>query len=123
SLAACLDVIPRGEHQSPSSPRSTGTGSHRRQINPRGRLGASNPLPIDYEQCCSDQLNPQGKADMGRCTVPINSAASDAVDGPHSAASKCYRLVCVKARAIQGGEARKRRRRLKFEGIGEDMTT
>src|SRR5262249_46456000 len=48
---------------------------------------------------------------------------SDAVDGAHSAPSKCYRLVCVKARAIQGGEARKRRRRLKFEGIGEDMTT
>src|SRR5262249_40744647 len=49
--------------------------------------------------------------------------AFDAVDGAHSAASKCYRLVCVKARAIQGGEARKRRRRLKFEGIAEAMTT
>src|SRR5262249_49128216 len=61
-----------------------------------------------------------------RIAVPfaaMHESASDAVDGAHSAASKCYRLVCVKARAIQGGEARKRRRRLKFEGIGEDMTT
>src|SRR5262249_10193193 len=32
-------------------------------INARGRPWASKPLPIDYEQCCSDQLNPQGKAD------------------------------------------------------------
>src|SRR5262249_33440799 len=29
----------------------------------RGRPWASKPLPIDYEQCCSDQLNPQPKAD------------------------------------------------------------
>jgi hypothetical protein len=26
----------------------------------RRRPWASKPLPIDYEQCCSDQLNPQG---------------------------------------------------------------
>jgi len=24
----------------------------------------SKPLPIDYEQCCSDRLNPQPKADI-----------------------------------------------------------
>src|SRR5262252_2194916 len=35
-------------------------------------------------------------------------SAPDAVDGAHSAASKCYRLVCVKARTIEGGEARQR---------------
>ena len=29
-------------------------------INDRGRPWASKPQPIDYEQCCSDQLNSQG---------------------------------------------------------------
>src|SRR5262249_27532539 len=63
------------------------------------------------------------RGQSGQHLLILSFFAFDAVDGAHSAASKCYRLVCVKARAIQGGEARKRRRRLKFEGIGEDMTT
>src|SRR5262249_23274761 len=63
------------------------------------------------------------RGESGHLMLRSSFSAFDAVDGAHSAASKCYRLVCVKARAIQGGEARKRRRRLKFEGIGEDMTT
>src|SRR6516165_5845900 len=40
-------------------------------------------------------------------------SAFDARDGARSAASKCYRLVAL-ARAIQGGEAKQRRRCLKF---------
>ena len=43
----------------------------------------------------------------------LQMSAFDAVDGARSAASKCYRLVAL-ARAIEGGEARQRRRRLKF---------
>ena len=31
---------------------------------------ASKPLPIDYEQCCSDQLNPQPKADICSAAKP-----------------------------------------------------
>jgi len=27
-----------------------------------------NALPIDYEQCCADQLNPQPKADIDAIT-------------------------------------------------------
>ena len=41
-----------------------GTDLSRFSQAPRGRPWASKPLPIDYEQCCSDQLNPQHKADM-----------------------------------------------------------
>ncbi len=37
-----------------------------------------------------------GKADIGRCIVPIISDAFDAVDGAHSAASKCHRVVTSK---------------------------
>ena len=37
-------------------------------INARGRPWASKPLPIDYEQCCSDQLNPHPKADISVLT-------------------------------------------------------
>src|SRR5262249_12900344 len=37
--------------------------------NARGRPWDSKPLPIDYEQCCSDQLNPQHKADIPRCLL------------------------------------------------------
>ena len=40
-----------------------GTDLSRFSQAPRGRPWASKPLPIDYEQCCSDQLNPQHKAD------------------------------------------------------------
>ena len=39
-------------------------------INDRGRPWASKPLPIDYEQCCSDQLNPQPKADICSAAKP-----------------------------------------------------
>src|SRR5262249_26033960 len=35
-----------------------------RLINPRGKPWGSKPLPIDYEQCCSDQLNPQPVPDI-----------------------------------------------------------
>jgi len=42
-----------------------GIVSKRLRLNqrPRKTLGFE-PLPIDYEQCCSDQLNPQPKADI-----------------------------------------------------------
>src|SRR5215471_10133925 len=47
---------------------------------------------------------------MPPASIQVDSEGfrSDAVDGAHSAASKCYRLVCVKARTIEGGEARQR---------------
>ena len=40
-------------------------------INARGRPWDSKPLPIDYEQCCSDQLNPQHKADMPVASLDV----------------------------------------------------
>src|SRR5215471_13062668 len=65
---ACCDSISRGEQISRASLRRTSTGSRCGSINARGRPWASKPLPIDYEQCCSDQLNPQPKADKGEFT-------------------------------------------------------
>src|SRR5262245_794025 len=35
----------------------------------------------------------RGKADMGRRIVPMISDAIDAVDGAHSAASRCHRVL------------------------------
>src|SRR5262249_36930358 len=80
--------------------------------------------PVRVRACTHKSPSPvRFRGQSGQRLLILSFSAFDAVDGAHSAASKCYRLVCVKARAIQGGEARKRRRRLKFEGIGEDMTT
>src|SRR5262249_60990140 len=38
----------------------------------------------------------RGGADIGRRIVPIISDATDAVDGAHSAASRCHRVVASK---------------------------
>ena len=61
---ACCDSISREEQISRASLRRTSTGSRCGSINARARPWASKPLPIDYEQCCSDRLNPQPKADV-----------------------------------------------------------
>src|SRR5262249_20883278 len=41
---------------------------------------------------------------------------SETVDGDHSPASSCYKLLCVTARRSEGGEARERYCSLKFCG-------
>src|SRR5262249_25965381 len=46
-------------------------------INARGRPWDSKPLPIDYEQCCSDQLNPHGNTNA-RCEPSLDHL----LDGP-----------------------------------------
>jgi hypothetical protein len=47
-------------------------------------------------------------------------SASDAVDGARSEASKCIDWLGQNQSDSQEGETRQQRRRLKFEGIGED---
>src|SRR5215471_14678674 len=75
---ACCDSISRGEQISRASLRRTSTGSRCGSINARGRPWASKPLPIDYEQCCSDQLNPQHKADVPVVSLSYKSDRSEA---------------------------------------------
>src|SRR5262249_45749467 len=70
---ACCDSISRGERISRSR-----CGS----INARGRPWASKPLPIDYEQCCSDQLNPHLKTVVERTSVHGSKV-------PKAAVSRC----------------------------------
>src|SRR5262249_41732173 len=73
----CCDSISHAEQISRISPRPTWTRSLYGSINVHGRPWDSKLLPIDYEWCCSDQLNPPSKADMGRRILPVISAASD----------------------------------------------
>ena len=48
-----------------------------RLINVHGRPWDSKLLPIDYERCCSDQLNPPRKADIPLATRVFRCAAFD----------------------------------------------
>ena len=64
---ACCDSISRAEPISrrfsqalPEQDRAAA------QSTPTQDLWASKPLPIDYERCCSDRLNPPPKADIGQ---------------------------------------------------------
>src|SRR5215831_1979276 len=54
----CCDSISHAEQISRISPRPTWTRSLYGSINVHGRPWDSKLLPIDYEWCCSDQLNP-----------------------------------------------------------------
>ena len=64
NTTACCDSISRAEQTSRVSLRRTSTRSRCGSINARARPWASKPLPIDYEQCCSDRLNPQPKPNI-----------------------------------------------------------
>src|SRR5215471_938698 len=59
----CCDSISHAEQISRISPRPSWTRSLYGSINVHGRPWDSKLLPIDYEWCCSDQLNPPPKAD------------------------------------------------------------
>src|SRR5262245_3980777 len=58
----CCDSISHAEQISRISPRPTWTRSLYGSINVHGRPWDSKLLPIDYEWCCSDQLNPPPKS-------------------------------------------------------------
>src|SRR5262244_1749288 len=60
----CCDSISHAEQISRISPRPTWTRSLYGSINVHGRPWDSKLLPIDYEWCCSDQLNPPPRADI-----------------------------------------------------------
>src|SRR5262249_36019780 len=57
----CCDSISHAEQISRISPRPTWTRSLYGSINVHGRPWDSKLLPIDYEWCCSDQLNPPSR--------------------------------------------------------------
>src|SRR5262245_55706277 len=69
-------------------------------INVRERLWASKRQPIDYRRCCTDRLNAPGESRHSRATP--GTSANDAVDGAHSAAPECHRVVALKRTTLRG---------------------
>src|SRR5262245_39465438 len=73
----CFYSISHAEQICRISPRPTLTRSLYRSINVHGRPWDSKLLPIDYERCCSDQLNPPSKADIDDRAALTASVADD----------------------------------------------
>src|SRR5262249_28632316 len=88
----CCDSISHAEQISRISPRPSWTRSLYGSINVHGRPWDSKLLPIDYEWCCSDQLNPPPEsgqiAEMSACPLSATSGCEQMQQGdPYSITS------------------------------------
>src|SRR5262245_48833638 len=109
----CCDSISHAEQISRISPRPTWTRSLYGSINVHGRPWDSKLLPIDYEWCCRDQLNPPSKAarTISAGSQPTsaspqkqtNSGSSRYVRLVRACDAGCYFCALLKYRKSGGG--------------------